>query len=121
MYKGGLMKNIQECEFLQVITTVETREDADRIARILVEGGLAACVQVVGPIESTYRWKGRIEKAGEMLCLIKTSRRLYPDLERAIRAAHRYETPEIIALPILQGSEDYLDWLRGSLGRKDPS
>ena len=112
---------MKEFEFLQVVTTVETREDADRIARLLVEEGLAACVQVLGPIESTYRWKGRIERAGEMLCLIKTSQRLYPDLERAIRAAHRYETPEIVALAIVRGSSDYLSWLRESLGRREPT
>jgi len=109
------MKNFNDREFLQVSTAVEKKEDADRIVRVLVETRLAACVQIVGPIESTYRWKGRIEKTGELLCLIKTSRDLYTELERAIREVHPYETPEIVAAPIVQGSADYMAWLHENL------
>lgn len=97
--------------YLQVATTTESKEDADRIAKLLVEARLAACVQQVGPIESTYWWKDRIETAKEWLCLIKTRDSLYDELERAIRAIHPYETPEIIAIPIVNGSDDYLEWL----------
>ena len=98
-------------EFIQVTTTCETRADADRIARTLVERELAACVQVFGPIESTYRWQGNIEKAQEWICFIKTKRELYADLEQVIATIHPYDTPEIIAIAIVAGSERYLNWL----------
>jgi periplasmic divalent cation tolerance protein len=99
-------------EFIQVTTTASTREEAAKIAAALLERRLAACVQVVGPIESHYRWKGRIEQSTEWLCLIKTIRAKYPAVEAAIRANHSYEVPEIVACPIELGSGPYLDWLR---------
>ena len=101
--------------FIQVMTTTEKREDAERIALSLVEMRLAGCVQIVGPVTSIYRWKGTIETAGEWLCLIKTSGECYGAIEQAIRDLHPYETPEILALPIAAGSRDYLEWLRGEL------
>ncbi len=101
--------------FIQVTTTTEKREDAERIARTLVEARLAACVQIVGPITSIYRWKGKIETAGEWLCLIKSREELYGAVEQAIRYLHPYETPEIIAAPITAGSHDYPGWLRDEL------
>jgi periplasmic divalent cation tolerance protein len=98
--------------FIQVTTTTATREDAERIARALVEKRLAACVQIVGPITSIYRWKGKIETTGEWLCLIKGRQEGFGAIERAIRSLHPYETPEIVAVPITAGSQGYLDWLR---------
>jgi periplasmic divalent cation tolerance protein len=110
--------------FIQVMTATETREDAERIARALVEARLAGCVQILGPVTSVYRWKGKIETAGEWLCLIKSREDLYGAVEGAIRSLHPYETPEIIALPMTTGSRDYLDWLAGALaspcGQDDP-
>lgn len=97
--------------FIQVSTTTEKKEDAERIARALVERRLAACVQIIGPIASTYWWKGNIARNPEWLCLIKSRQELYPALEKAIKEMHPYETPEIIALPIIAGSVEYLDWL----------
>ena len=97
--------------FIQVITTTDKRDDAERISRTLVEMRLAGCVQIVGPITSIYRWKGKIETAGEWLCLIKSRRECYGALEKTIRSLHSYETPEIIALPIETGSRAYLQWL----------
>jgi len=82
------------------------------MARTLVEKRLAACVQIVGPIESTYRWKGQVETAEEWLCLIKSTRERWQELEGAIRELHEYETPEVIALPIVAGSASYLEWLQ---------
>lgn len=99
--------------FIQVMTATDKREDAERIARSLVEGRLAGCVQIVGPVTSVYRWKGRIETAGEWLCLIKSRADLYGAIEESILALHPYQTPEIIALPVAAGSRDYLEWLRG--------
>jgi periplasmic divalent cation tolerance protein len=101
--------------FIQVMTATDKREDAERIARSLVEMRLAGCVQIVGPVTSIYRWKGKIETAGEWLCLIKSREDHFGAIEEAIRSLHPYETPEIIALPIAAGSRNYLDWLRNEL------
>lgn len=98
-------------EYVQVSTTTEKKEDAERIVRDVVGRRLAACGQVIGPIRSTYWWKGKIEDAEEWLCLIKTRRDLYPMLEEAIKAGHPYEVPEIVAVPLVAGNPDYLKWL----------
>lgn len=97
--------------FIQVMTTTETKEQAMAIARQLVEKKLAACVQIYGPMESIYRWKGEIEMAREFLCLVKTRDDLFAQVETAIKKLHSYETPEIIAVPIVRGSAEYLTWL----------
>lgn len=102
---------IYMADYIQVITTTEPREDADRIARTLVEKRLAACVQVIGPIQSTYRWQGKIENAQEWQCWAKSRSDLYDEIERAIREIHAYEVPEILATAVLAGSADYLAWL----------
>jgi len=98
-------------DYIQVVTTTARREEAEAIARALVEERLAACVQILGPITSTYRWKGAIETSEEWQCWAKTHRDLYEKIEQAIRRLHSYEVPEIIAVPILAGSESYLTWL----------
>lgn len=98
-------------DWIQVTTTVECQDDAEKIARLLVERRLAACVQVVGPITSTYRWQGSIETSREWQCLAKSRGSLYPQIEEAIRQLHPYQVPEILALPIVAGSGSYLAWL----------
>ncbi len=100
-----------EPQFAQVITTLGSADDAHTLARALVEQRLAACVQIVGPVTSVYRWQDRIEEAQEYLCLIKTRLELYQRLEQAIRAVHPYQVPEILAFPVAAGSRDYLAWL----------
>jgi len=102
-------------EYLQVMTTIDDREVAIKIVQTLVEARLAGCAQVVGPIQSTYWWKGDIESAEEWLCILKTSKSLYPELEAAIRQMHSYEVAEIIASPVVAGNVDYLTWLSGEL------
>ena len=97
--------------FIQIFTTTETKEEAEKIAQYLVEQKLAACVQITGPIASTYRWKGKVETANEWHCLIKTREELYDKVETAIKKLHSYETPEIIVIPIIKGSSEYLSWL----------
>ena len=97
---------------ISVTTTTATKEEAQKIARHLVAQRVAACVQIAGPIISTYRWKGKVETATEWLCLIKTQESLYPELEKEIISLHSYETPEIIAVEIIKGSRDYLSWLK---------
>jgi periplasmic divalent cation tolerance protein len=103
--------------YIQVTTTTDKREDAEKIAFALVEKKIAACTQIVGPITSIYRWKGNIETAEEWLCVIKSRKPLYEEIEKTIKAVHSYEVPEIIAVPIVAGSEDYLKWLRGDLAK----
>lgn len=98
-------------EHLQVTTTAGSAEEAETIAGALVERRLAACVQVVGPIVSRYRWQGEVEQAQEWLCLAKTEAGRYAELEAAIRELHSYEEPEIVATPIVAGSAGYLAWL----------
>jgi periplasmic divalent cation tolerance protein len=98
-------------EYIQVVTTTEHREEAESIARALVEERLAACVQVIGPISSIYRWRGAIQSAQEWQCWIKSRRDLYDQIEETIRRLHPYEVPEILAVPVLAGSASYLTWL----------
>ena len=101
--------------YIQIFTTTETKEDAQRIAHNLVERRLAGCVQILGPIESNYWWEGNVETAAEWLCLIKSRQELYSEAEAAITAIHPYETPEILAMPVGAGSQDYLQWLQSEL------
>lgn len=104
-------------EFIQVVTTVEHRDEAERIGRTLVDERLAACVQISGPITSTYRWHGNIETTEEWQCTAKSRRDLFEQIEQTIRRLHSYETPEIIATAISAGSEAYLTWLDGELAK----
>ena len=97
--------------YIQITTTTETKEEAEKIAQYLVEQKLAACVQITGPIASTYRWRGKVEGACEWHCLIKTREDFYDKVEKAIKKLHSYETPEIIAVPIIKGSKKYLNWI----------
>ncbi len=96
---------------IQVLTTTASREEAERIARALIGERLAACVQVIGPISSTYRWQGAIETSQEWLCVAKSRQELYGEIEKAIRRIHSYQVPEILAVPVVAGSADYLAWL----------
>jgi periplasmic divalent cation tolerance protein len=104
--------------YIQVTTTTETRQQAHAIAQYLVEEKLAACVQITGPITSIYRWNGKVENTQEWLCLIKTQDDLYNKVEEAIKSLHPYETPEIIATPIIKGSKEYLVWLDDEIENK---
>lgn len=106
-------------QYLQVTTTTSSEQEARRIAAALVERRLAACVQVLGPIESHYRWQGKLEQAREWLCLAKTEASRFPDLEATVGELHSYEEPELVATPIVAGSTGYLDWIGESLGSKD--
>jgi len=98
-------------EHIQVFTTTENRDDAKRIAKDLVEKNLVACAQVIGPIESTYRWQGKIEEAQEWLCILKSRYDRYDRLEERIKRIHPYEEPEILATSVVKGSHGYLQWL----------
>ena len=105
-------------DYIQVFTTTEKKEDSEIIAKILVEKRLAGCIQIVRPILSTYWWKDNVETTEEWMCFIKSKKDLYGELERSIKEVHPYETPEIIATPIVAGSKDYLKWLSNELKEK---
>ncbi len=101
---------------LLVITTLGDEEDAARVAKALVERRLAACVNIVGPIRSIYRWQGKIEDDSERLLLIKTRADRFTDLERAIGEILPYDVPELIAVPIERGAAAYLGWIDENVG-----
>jgi periplasmic divalent cation tolerance protein len=105
-------------DFVQVLTTAGSEEEAGRIAELLVERRLAACVQVVGPIVSRYRWQEEIEEGREWQCLVKTTGAAYAAVEAAIREVHSYEEPEIIATPIVAGSAGYLAWIETEVSER---
>jgi periplasmic divalent cation tolerance protein len=103
-------------ESLLVLTTCSGTDEADKLAKVLVEKRLAACVNAVNGITSTYRWQGVVERAQECLLVIKTTDERFADLERAIRETSSYELPEIVAVRVTAGSEAYLEWLVGAVG-----
>ncbi len=98
-------------EPIVVLMTAANREEANRIAETLIEANLAACVQILPEMQSVYRWQGTIAHENEVLLLAKTTREKFVELDQAVRSVHSYETPEIVALPIVAGSEPYLKWL----------
>jgi periplasmic divalent cation tolerance protein len=97
------------------LTTAGSHEEAQRIARALVEQRLAACVNIVAPVESIYAWKGAVESAAEWLLLIKTTAEAFPRLRARLTELHSYETPECICITIEDGAEEYLNWIGDSV------
>lgn len=97
-----------------VLVTTPNSDEANRIANALVSKQLAACVNIVPAIESIYRWEGRVTSDSEALMIIKTTDDRYVDVESRVKELHSYSTPEIVAIPIVRGSQEYLDWLRKS-------
>ena len=105
----------QATDALLVLMTAGSREEAARLADILVVSHLAACVQILPEIESVYRWQGNVERAPEILLLAKTTQANFAALESAVRSLHSYETPEIIAVPLAAASAPYLEWLTANV------
>lgn len=99
-----------------VLSTASSAAEAEAIARRLVEDRLAACVNVVTGVRSFYRWKGKIEKSPEWLLVIKSSRGCFEELRAALEKLHSYDVPEVIALPVVEGTKNYLHWMEGELG-----
>jgi periplasmic divalent cation tolerance protein len=95
----------------QLSVTASSEQEAKRLAQLVVSQRLAACAQVLGPMTSTYWWNGRVESADEWLCLVKTAGDRVDAAIAAVRAAHSNHTPEIIAVPIATGDQDYLVWV----------
>lgn len=98
-----------------ILTTAGSRDEAERIARALVEGHLAACVNLIRGLASIYRWQGDIDSSAEILLLIKTSASRLDEVEAAVRRLHSYELPEFLVLPVESASQPYLDWILSSL------
>ncbi len=98
---------------LLVLSSLPDQAAAQQLARTLIERGLAACVSVLAPCTSVYRWRGAVEEAAEVPLLIKTTAGRYAELESTLRALHPYELPEIIAVPVTHGLPGYLDWVAG--------
>jgi len=99
-----------------VFITARNEDEAAKIAQSLVEARLAACVNIVRDIRSVYRWQDKIEDDTEVLMIAKTQRHLFESLMGKVRELHSYEVPEIVAVPIVEGSEDYLKWLKDVTG-----
>ena len=101
-------------DFTMVFVMAANENEAGRIARALVEEKLAACVNIVGPVRSTYRWRGAIEQASEFMLVIKAPMRSFSKVERKVRELHSYEVPEIVAVTLAAGSKPYVAWLAES-------
>ncbi len=99
-----------------VLSTASSAAEAEVIARRLVEERLAACVNVVTGVRSFYRWKGKIEDSPEWLLVIRSSRGRFEELRAALEKLHSYDVPEVIALPVVEGTKNYLHWMEGELG-----
>jgi periplasmic divalent cation tolerance protein len=102
---------MESCEHVVVFITAANSEEAQAIARRLLEERLAACVNIIAPVDSHFWWQGRPDRAEESLLIVKTKERLLAEVIKAVKKAHSYEVPEIIALPVIGGSREYLDWL----------
>jgi periplasmic divalent cation tolerance protein len=110
-----LSENLLMTDKIVVLSTCATGEEAEKLARALVEQRLAACVNVVPGMKSYYRWQGNLETAGEYLMVIKSSRDRFEELRAALEKAHSYEVPEVIALPVVDGAPNYLNWIDTNL------
>jgi periplasmic divalent cation tolerance protein len=103
-------------EALVVYITAPNEEEGAKIARTLVEERLAGCVNIVRPIRSIYRWQENIEDDTEVLMIVKTQKKLFTSLNSRVKELHSYTVPEVIAVPVVDGSEDYLKWLEEVTG-----
>ena len=104
-----------EKTYVVVLVTVPNREEAEKIAQHLLDERLIACANIIGPVSSLFRWKGKIEKAKEYILLLKSRLELFEKLSEKVKVLHSYKVPEIIAVPIIKGSQAYLEWLNSSL------
>jgi periplasmic divalent cation tolerance protein len=100
---------------IMVFITAATRQEAQKIARSLLDKHLIACANILGPVESQFWWQGKIDEAKEFLVLMKSNERLFEKLSKTIKEMHSYEVPEILALPIVKGGASYLEWLTETL------
>ena len=102
-------------EYIIVLVTTATKEQVEKIVQHLLNEKLIACGNIIGPVTSFFRWSGKIERIEEYLALMKSRKDLFAKLSEAVKALHSYEVPEIIAVPMVEGSKNYLDWLASCL------
>lgn len=102
---------MKEADKIVALITTSSEEEARKIAELLVNGKKAACVNIVPGVDSVFWWEDKLDSARESLLLVKTKASLFPEIVELVKRTHSYEVPEIIALPIIAGSEDYLKWL----------
>ncbi len=110
MWLGTMKKT-----YIIMLVTTASKQEAEKIAQHLLEAKLIACANIVGPVCSLFRWVGKVERAEEHLVLMKTREDLFEKVAEAVRALHSYDVPEILALPIVDGSKGYVDWLESCL------
>ncbi|NOX38136.1 MAG: divalent-cation tolerance protein CutA [Calditrichaeota bacterium] len=108
-----------EAKYITVLCTVPSQESARQIAHTLINEKLAACCNIVPGLTSVYFWKGEVCEDAELLLIIKTTAAAFESLRERIRAIHPYEVPEIIALPIIKGHQDYLNWVEENVGKQE--
>jgi len=101
--------------YIIIIITTAGREEAETIVQRLLEARLIACANIIGPVSSHFHWSGKMEKAEEYLILMKSRKDLFEKLSETVKALHSYEVPEILALPVVEGSKAYMDWLGSCL------
>jgi periplasmic divalent cation tolerance protein len=104
-------------DFIIVLVTTKDKAEAEKISLALLEEKLIACANIVGPVASCFLWQGKIDRAEECLVVMKSRKNLFAQLTARVRALHSYEVPEVLALPIIEGSADYLAWIDGVLRR----
>ena len=101
--------------YIIAITTTPSKNEAEKIAKILLEERLIACANIIGPVQSLFWWQGKIDEAQEHLILMKTRKDLFSKLSEKVKALHSYQIPEVIAVPIVEGFKPYMEWLESSL------
>jgi periplasmic divalent cation tolerance protein len=104
---------LNKIEFIQINITTSSKEEAQKLSKLLLSQKLAACFQIIGPMTSNYWWEDKIESDEEWLCQIKTLKINFNQIEQVIIENHSYDVPEIIVFPITNGSKNYLDWVKG--------
>ncbi|HZS45872.1 MAG TPA: divalent-cation tolerance protein CutA [Blastocatellia bacterium] len=107
-------------EEIVVLVTINELEEARKLAEELVQNRLIACANIISGVDTIYRWKDEIQRDREVMIILKTTRELFAKVEEVVKELHSYELPEVIALPIAEGSEEYLQWLRSSLSKETP-
>jgi periplasmic divalent cation tolerance protein len=111
------VKDLQNAYIIVMVTTAN-KQEAENIAQRLLKERLIACANIIGPVSSLFHWAGKIEKAEEYLIFMKSREDLFEKLAETVKALHSYEVPEILVLPIVEGSRAYLDWLGSCLGSR---
>jgi periplasmic divalent cation tolerance protein len=104
-----------ENAYIVVMVTTASKQEAEKIAQRVLKERLIACANIIGPVSSLFNWSGKMEKAEEYLIFMKSRKDLFEKLAETVKALHSYEVPEIIVLPIVEGSKEYLDWLGSCL------